>query len=136
MSFGYHRKSKFYSNSSSWANIPANIYLFKFSNINTWKIYEICPKLTIKIPERRRVFIVNFEHTSQIFLVFLLLTLIMYLFVEMHQIKNLVSSFLHTILQYYLEVALQRCSKKRCSENMQEIYRRTPMRKCDFNKVA
>ena len=26
--------------------------------------------------------------------------------------------------------------KKRCSENMQLIYRITPMRKCDFNKVA
>ena len=26
--------------------------------------------------------------------------------------------------------------KKRCSENMQQIYRRTPMLKCDFNKVA
>ena len=25
---------------------------------------------------------------------------------------------------------------KRCSKNMQQIYRRTPMRKCDFNKVA
>ena len=25
---------------------------------------------------------------------------------------------------------------KRCSRNMQEIYRRTPMLKCDFNKVA
>ena len=25
---------------------------------------------------------------------------------------------------------------KRCSENMQEIYRRTNMLKCDFNKVA
>ena len=24
--------------------------------------------------------------------------------------------------------------KKRCSENMQQIYRRTPMPKCDFNK--
>ena len=23
-----------------------------------------------------------------------------------------------------------------CSENMQQIYRRTPMTKCDFNKVA
>ena len=23
-----------------------------------------------------------------------------------------------------------------CSENMQQIYRRTPMSKCDFNKVA
>ena len=27
-------------------------------------------------------------------------------------------------------------SQKRCSENMQQIYRRTPMPKCDFNKVA
>ena len=25
---------------------------------------------------------------------------------------------------------------KRCSENMQQIYRRTPMPKCDFNKVG
>ena len=25
---------------------------------------------------------------------------------------------------------------KRCSENMQQIYRRTPMPKCDFNKFA
>ena len=25
---------------------------------------------------------------------------------------------------------------KRCSENMQQIYRRTPIPKCDFNKVA
>ena len=26
--------------------------------------------------------------------------------------------------------------RKRCSENMQQIYRRTPMPKCDSNKVA
>ena len=26
--------------------------------------------------------------------------------------------------------------RKRCSENMQQIYMRTPMPKCDFNKVA
>ena len=26
--------------------------------------------------------------------------------------------------------------RKRCSENMQQIYRRTPMPTCDFNKVA
>ena len=26
--------------------------------------------------------------------------------------------------------------KKRWSENMQQIYKRTPMPKCDFNKVA
>ena len=26
--------------------------------------------------------------------------------------------------------------RKRCSEKMQQIYRRTPMPKCNFNKVA
>ena len=26
--------------------------------------------------------------------------------------------------------------KKRCSENMEQIYRRTPMPKCDFDKVS
>ena len=26
--------------------------------------------------------------------------------------------------------------RKRCSQNMQQIYKRTPMPKCDFNKVA
>ena len=26
--------------------------------------------------------------------------------------------------------------RKRCSENTQEIYRRTPMLKCDFNRVV
>ena len=26
--------------------------------------------------------------------------------------------------------------KKSCSENMQQIYGRTPMPKCDFNEVA
>ena len=34
------------------------------------------------------------------------------------------------------EAAVQRYSKKRCSENMQQIYRRTPSPKCYFNKVA
>ena len=59
---------------------PANIYLFKVNNRNTRNRCEISSKLTIKTPERRRrrrsgVFIVNFEHISHIFLVFLLLTL-------------------------------------------------------------
>ena len=40
----------------------------------------MCSKLTIKLPERRHwcrsgVFIVNFEHISQVFLMFLMLTL-------------------------------------------------------------
>ena len=35
------------------------------------------------------------------------------------------------------EVVARDVLRKRCSENMQQIYRRTtPMSKCDFNKVA
>ena len=56
----------------------AKIYLFKANNINTRKTCEICSKLIIKTPERRRrpsIFIVNFEHVLHLFLVFLLLAL-------------------------------------------------------------
>ena len=63
-----------------WKVFPANIYLFKVRNRNTRKRSEICSVLTIKTPERHQlrrsgVFIVNFEHISHLFLVFLLLTL-------------------------------------------------------------
>ena len=34
------------------------------------------------------------------------------------------------------EAALQKLLNKRCSENMQQFYRITPIPKCDFNKVA
>ena len=64
--------------------ISAGIYLLKVNNRNTRRRCEICSILTIKTPEqhhwsRSEVFIVNFEHTSHFVLVFLLLTLYMYL---------------------------------------------------------
>ena len=51
--------------------------LLQINNRNTRKRCEICSKLTIKTPERRRsgVFIANFELISHLFLVLLLLTL-------------------------------------------------------------
>ena len=51
--------------------------MFKVNNRKTQTRCEICPKLTIKIPEQRRsgIFIVNFEHISHLVQVFLLLTL-------------------------------------------------------------
>ena len=57
----------------SWT-YPTNIYLLKVHNRNTRKK---CSKLTIKTPERRQsrrsgVFVVNFEHISHLFLMFLL----------------------------------------------------------------
>ena len=39
----------------------------------------------------------------------------------------------HYIIQ---KQSLRSVHRKRCSENMQQIYRRTPMPKCDFKKVA
>ena len=49
---------------------PANTDLFKVNNRNSKKKCEICSKFTIKTAERHYgVFIVNFEHISQLFLV-------------------------------------------------------------------
>ena len=62
----------------SFGATQANNYLLKVNNRNTRKRCEKCLKI-IKTPERRHcrrcVFIVNFEHISQIFLIFSLLTL-------------------------------------------------------------
>ena len=57
---------------------PSCIYFFKVDNRNTKKRCELFPKLTIKTQNNVndvRVFIVNFQFISHIFLVFLLLTL-------------------------------------------------------------
>ena len=43
----------------------------------------------------------------------------------------LVSTFKHAQKQQFIGVFV-----KRCSENMQQIYRKTPITRCDFNKVA
>ena len=52
---------------------PTNKWILKFNNRNTRRRCEICSKLTIKY--RFVIFIVNFEHISHSFLVFLSLTL-------------------------------------------------------------
>ena len=61
-------------------SFPAGNYMFKVNNRNTRTGCEICPKLTIKIPERRHwrrsgIFIINFEQILHRVLVFLFLTL-------------------------------------------------------------
>ena len=58
-------------------NSPANICLFKVKNKNIRKRCEICSKLTTKTRywHCSGIFIVNFEHISHLFGVFLLLTL-------------------------------------------------------------
>ena len=50
---------------------PSNIYLFRVNGRNTWKMFEMYSKLTIKTPERHHwrrsgVFIVRFEHILQV----------------------------------------------------------------------
>ena len=65
-------KKRFYQ-----CEIPANIYLFKVNDKNTRKKCETCSKLTTKTPEQHQWrcsgdFIVNFEYTSHLFLVFLI----------------------------------------------------------------
>ena len=56
---------------------PAGIYLLKVNKRNTRIRCEICSKLKIKTPERRRsgAVIVNVEHVSHFVLVFLSLNL-------------------------------------------------------------
>ena len=59
---------------------PAGNYMFKINNRNTRARCEICSKVKIKATEPQQwrlsgVFIVNFEHISHLFLVFLLLPL-------------------------------------------------------------
>ena len=73
-----HRKHLLIS--VAWNINPGNIYLFKVNNGNTRERCEICSELTIETPEQRQwrrsdVFILNFEHISHLFLVFLLLPL-------------------------------------------------------------
>ena len=41
-----------------------------------------------------------------------------------------------TVKLKHAETASKGAFSKNCSENVQQIYRRTPMPKCDFNKVA
>ena len=53
--------------------------MFKVNNRITRKWCEICSKLTLKHWHRSCVFIVNFEHISCLFLLFLLLTLSKYM---------------------------------------------------------
>ena len=59
---------------------PVNIYLLRVNNRNIRARCEMCSKVTIKTSEQRQwhhsgAFIVNFEHISHLFLVFLLSSL-------------------------------------------------------------
>ena len=59
---------------------PANNYMFKINKRNAKTRFEVCSKLARKTPEQRHwhrsvAFIVNFEHTSHLVLLFILLTL-------------------------------------------------------------
>ena len=85
--------------SSKAAKIPDNPskhYLFKVNNKNTRRrCVKTCSKLIITTPERRQsrhrsgVFSVKFEYILRLLLLFLLLTLSMYLFAGTEQLSQL-----------------------------------------------
>ena len=84
------------------SSCPSWHCLFKVNNRNTTATCEICRKLTIKTPERRQwrcsgVFIVNFDQTSYIVLVFsLLLWTSKYRLERMHFLITYISPFART----------------------------------------
>ena len=51
---------------------PAGNYMFKVNKENARTKSQICSRLTTKTPGRSGIFIVNFEHVSNLVLVFLL----------------------------------------------------------------
>ena len=58
-------------------------------------------------------------------------------------LDNFATSLINNVfdLDLFLDLLIQKqpsrgALRKRCSENIQQIYRRTPTAKCDFNKVA
>ena len=93
---------------TSWLHLPVRIYLLKLHKRNTRIKCDICSKLTIKTLARRQwrrseVFIVNFEHILHLTLVFLFLTLNMYLLAELclYQYMNFLS-----FLFFYLLISI------------------------------
>ena len=89
---------------------PANIYFFKVKNLDTRKKCEICSKLTIKTSERRRsgIFFVNFEHISQLFLVFVLF-LLLTLYMQMLSGNHKKKFALRTLSKIYNEILCENC---------------------------
>ena len=84
LTLGWLKKLKYHNAVWYPSCYPVNIYLFKVNIRNTRKKCETCSELRIKTTQRRQwrrsaVFIGNFEHTSHLFLVLLLLTLNRYM---------------------------------------------------------
>ena len=83
--YNFHRKKYEWNrlsinhDESGYSINPTSNYMFEVNNRNTRTRCEICSKLTIKTPERRKwrrsgVFIVNFEHIFHLVLMFLMPT--------------------------------------------------------------
>ena len=119
------KDSRSMSKRNEMASFPANIYLFKVNNRNTRKRCEICSKLTTKTLEWRQwrrsgVFMVNFEHFSYIFLVFLLPDLekvnvcwvLVFLLLNLNLFNKAVSSWPRSLDQSFLEGKGQILKKK------------------------
>ena len=55
---------------------------------------------------------------------------------EPHETPWVIKSFSEVNSLMFQKQPSRSVLRKRCSENMQQIYGRTPLLKCDFNKVA
>ena len=51
-------------------------------------------------------------------------------------LNSIIIDYIHQVFSCFQKQPPRGVPRKRCSKNMHEIYRRTPMPKCDFNKVA
>ena len=58
------------------------------------------------------------------------------IFVKIIHIFYLKNIIIFRLVLLHLNNHTRGVLKKKCSENMQQIYRRTPMLKCDINKIA
>ena len=116
--------------------MQVGIYLLKVNNRSTRIRCEICSKLTLKTPERHHwrhadVFIVNFQHTSRLWDIHEThseLKLI-WNFKPLWKLALFTWTFSLFCLPFFRTSHPEVILGKRC-ENMQQIYRRTPLLKC------
>ena len=96
----------------------------QFNDTGTYKCTAVGPKNTANAEIDLEVYGKSFYYSGYF--------CYNYLFIDMNQFK----SFNNLCLLFNQKQPSRGVLIKRCSENMQYIYKRTPMLKCDFNKVA
>ena len=121
-------------NTSFWRYFIVYFFVRNFASISNFESFEqLC--LVFWSQSDKEFFSLDFSscdvtnHTISPFTV--VISLLVYQ-------KNIFETFVFFFSSsIYLQKQLSRCvHKKRCSENMQKVFRRTPMPNFNFNKVA